>query len=378
MNAQGEILLVASAAALVVGLLGLGAGYLLRHRSLRWQLGLVALVAVLTVLGGVLAVSQRMLLSDHDLEVVTLVTLVGAVVALVVAFCLGAAIVRWSAGLQAGVRGVADGTTYVAESRGPAEFRALSAEVHQMQERLAQSREREMRLESARRELVSWVSHDLRTPLAGLRAMSEALDDDMAPDPARYRHQMRSEVDRMSRMVDDLFELSRIHAGVLPMAPEALSLGDLVSEAIAGAEPVARERGVSVGGSVEPGLVVVADPGGIARVLSNLVTNALRHTPAGGEVEILAHTIGDRVELSVTDGCGGIAADDLSRVFDVAWKGNTARTPDARDVHGGQAGLGLAIVKGIVEAHFGEVHVDNVTGPTQQPSGCRFLVRLPA
>ncbi len=253
MNDKVEILVVAAMSATAVGALGLGAGYLLRRRSLLWQLGLVAVVAVVAVLAGVLAVSQRMLISEHDLGVVTLVTVAAAVIACVVALALGVALVRFSAGLRAGVRRVGEGSTFTATPRGPAEFRALAGELDEMQTRLAESRAREQRVETARRELVSWVSHDLRTPLAGLRAMTEALEDGVAPDPQRYHRQVRTEVDRMSRMVDDLFELSRIHAGVLPHEPTPLSLDDLVSEAIAAAEPVARRQGVHLGGRVEPG-----------------------------------------------------------------------------------------------------------------------------
>jgi len=249
-----------------------------------------------------------------------------------------------------------------------------------MQTRLTESRARELRVESARRELVSWVSHDLRTPLAGLRAMTEALEDGVAPDPERYHRQIRAEVDRMSRMVGDLFELSRIQAGVLPHAPEPLALDDLVSEAIAAAEPVARAKGVRLGGRVEAGLVVRVDPSGLTRVLSNLVTNAVRHTPRGGSVEIVGQASGDHVELSVTDGCGGIDDHDLSRVFDIAWTGSSARTPRDDEYGGGRAGLGLAIVKGIVEAHEGEVSVHNLRDGSDgafPDGGCRFLVRLP-
>ncbi len=112
--------------------------------------------------------------------------------------------------------------------------------------------------------------------------MTEALEDGIAADPARYRHQIRADVDRMTRMVDDLFELSRIHAGVLELASELLPLGDLVSEALASAEPVARARGVRLGGNVEPGVLVLADPGGLSRVLANLLSNAVRHTPGRG------------------------------------------------------------------------------------------------
>jgi signal transduction histidine kinase len=375
---QAQIVMVASACALGVGVVGLGAGWLLRHRSVRWQLGLVAVVAVLAVLAGVLAVAQLMFISDHDFQVVTLVASSAAVVALLVALALGGAIAGWSQSLREDVRRVGDGTPYVAPRRGPSEFQALSDELALAQRRLEEARVREARLEESRRELVSWVSHDLRTPLAGMRAMTEALEDGLAPDPARYHQQIRAEVDRMVRMVDDLFELSRIHAGVLRLTPEPVMLGDLVSEAIAGADPVARARSVRLGGSVEDGIEVTADAASMSRVVSNLIMNAIRHTPSDGVVEIHGRAVPGGVELSVTDGCGGLSAEDMERVFDVAWQGSAARTPDPdadQPQAGRGAGLGLAIVKGIVEAHRGLVRVENVDSPS--PTGCRFLVQLP-
>jgi signal transduction histidine kinase len=372
------IVVVAAAAATVVGIAGVGVGYLMRNRSLRWQMALVVVVAVGCVLAGVMAIAQQMFISDHDLHVVTLVTGTAALIAVVVSLLLSAALSKFSAALQADVQrvgatdviGLPGGPTSL--RGGPSEFRALSAELERMRQRLAESREREELVENSRRELVSWVSHDLRTPLAGLRAMAEALEDGVAPDPARYHAQIRDDVDRMSRMVDDLFELSRIHAGVLPMSPEEMPLDDLVSEAIAAAEPVARSKGVRLGGRVQPGLVVRVDPAGLTRVLSNLVANAVRHTPAGGVVEIIAAAGEGAVELSVTDACGGIADADLARVFDIAWTGSKARTPEQSAPGGARAGLGLAIVKGIVEAHRGEVSVVNL-----DTAGCRFVVRLP-
>jgi signal transduction histidine kinase len=236
-----------------------------------------------------------------------------------------------------------------------------------------QARERERQVEASRRELVAWVSHDLRTPLAGLRAMTEALEDGLADDPARYHAQMRAEVDRMVRMVDDLFELSRIHAGVMRLSPQPCALGDVVSEALAGADSVARARGVRLGGQVEQDVLVTADPAGLSRVVSNLLMNAIRHTPADGVVEVSARAVPDGVELSVIDACGGMSEEDIPRVFDVGWQGSSARTPEHLDTTGGAgAGLGLAIVKGIVEAHLGQVAVTN------HDPGCRFLVTLPA
>ncbi len=378
MSDTAEIWFISALSGLGVGALGLAAGWLLRHRTLRWQLALVAVVTVLTVIVGIRAVAQRMLLSRHDLAVTTIVTTAAGLVSMVVALVLAAALVRWSRTLRDDVRRVGDGDAVVAGRRGPAEFRELATELTAAHEKLAESRDRERRLEDSRRELVSWVSHDLRTPLAGIRVMTEALEDGIATDPPRYHRQIRGEVERMVRMVDDLFELSRIHAGVLNLVPEEVLVGDLVSEAIAAADPVARARQVRLGGEVDRGLLVAADPAGLSRVLGNLIANGIRHTPADGSVHVAARAVPGAVELTVTDGCGGIPDDARGRVFDVAYRGTQARTPDAPDeidVHTARAGLGLAIVKGIVEAHDGAVAVENVAGPAP---GCRFLVRLPA
>lgn len=355
-----------------VGLVGGLVLWLGRRASLRWLTVGVATTAVLAVVAGTVATSRAMFLSGHDLGVITLVAGVAGVVALVFALAVGSALARWSRQLQDEARRFGESGSFVSEPSGPAEFTALSEELRRTSERLAESRDRELTLEQSRRELVSWVSHDLRTPLAGLRAMTEALEDGLVDDPSRYHAQMRSEVDRMVRMVDDLFELSRIHAGVLRISPEPVALGDVVSEALAGADSVARARGVRLGGQVEEGVLVTADPAGLSRVVSNLLMNAIRHTPADGVVEVRGRATPDGVELSVTDACGGMKADEIGRVFDVGWQGTSARTPDHGDATGGAgAGLGLAIVKGIVEAHLGQVAVAN-----HEP-GCRFLVTLP-
>ncbi|WP_298507542.1 HAMP domain-containing sensor histidine kinase [uncultured Nocardioides sp.] len=370
---QLQIVLVATLCALAVGAVGLGVAWAIRHASFFWQLVLVVGVAIGSVLAGVVAIARMMFISGHDRGVVTWVVSISAVVALLVAAALGVAMARWSEALRQDASRLGTQGTFASSPRGPSELQALSAELARTSERLTESRLREARLEASRRELVSWVSHDLRTPLAGMRAMTEALEDGLADDPGRYHRQIRTEVDRMVRMVDDLFELSRLNAGVLTMSPETVDLGDVVSEAIAGADPVARARAVRLGGSVEDGLAVTADAVGLSRVVTNLVMNAIRHTPADGTVQVLGRAVGDGVELSVSDQCGGIPEDDMDRVFDLAWRGGPARTPDRSEELAGAsgAGLGLAIVKGIVEAHRGDVTVENV-GP-----GCVFSIRLP-
>jgi signal transduction histidine kinase len=234
---------------------------------------------------------------------------------------------------------------------------------------LAQTEERARadQAEQTRRDLVAWVSHDLRTPLAGMRAMAEALEDGVAEDPARYHRQMRTEVDRLSGMVDDLFQLSRIHAGSLQLAREQIAMQDVVGDVLAGVEPLAAARGVHLSADAES-VPVHADAHELGRALGNLVANAVRHTPDDGTVQVSAvRQTDDWVVVSVTDMCGGIPADEITRVFDVGWRGSPARTPGSD----GGAGLGLSIVRGIVEAHDGVVTVTNVDG------GCCFEVRLP-
>jgi signal transduction histidine kinase len=358
-----------------VGVLGLAVAYAARHRSFRWQIGVVGVTAVLAVVAGVVGTARAMFLSNHDLSVVLWVVVVAGVVAIAVSAIVGMAFSMWSRSIRDDAKRFGDSGHFEARSRGPAELQQISDELAMTAERLRESRAREQRLEESRRELVSWVSHDLRSPLAALRAMTEALEDGLADDPSRYHRQIRAEVDRMVRMVDDLFELSRIHAGVLALNLQPVALGDVVSEALAGADPVARAGGVRLGGRVDDGLFVTADPAELSRVVSNLLMNAIRHTPADGVVEVTGRAVDDGIELSVTDGCGGLSSEDMARVFDVAWQGSAARTPAADDprtpVAGRGAGLGLAIVKGIVEAHRGRVAVAN------HDPGCRFVVTLP-
>ncbi|MFD8381549.1 sensor histidine kinase [Streptomyces sp. NPDC059679] len=361
------IALLAFLGAGAAGLLGACVLRLVRRRSLIAHLAVVAAVAVAAMLAGTLAVAWAMFLSAHDLTVVTTVVAMAAVVSLATALLLGRWVVARSRALAVAARSFGDGGDFTSpEGPATAELDALSRELRATSAKLAESRDRERALESSRRELVAWISHDLRTPLAGLRAMSEALEDGVAADPDRYLRQIRTEVERLNDMVGDLFELSRIHAGALALTPSRTSLYDLVGDALAGADPLAREHGVRlVGDHVQP-VPVEVDGKEMSRVLGNLLVNAIRRTPADGTVAVAAERSADGVVVSVTDGCGGIPEEDLPRVFDTGWRGTYARTPPAG------AGLGLAIVRGIVEAHHGRATVRNVSG------GCRFEVTLPA
>jgi signal transduction histidine kinase len=326
--------LIALGGSLAVALPGALLLWRLRRRSVTVVVGVLLAVAVLAVLAGVLGSARAMFISYHDLEVLVVVVVVAGAVSLVVGLWLG---------------------------------RRLAAEAMWA----TQLRARERQLEASRRELVAWVSHDLRTPLAGLRAMAEALEDRVVDDPATvadYHRRIRAEADGMAELVDDLFELSRINAGALRLSLAAVSLGDVVSDAVASAAPIAAARGVSLVAANGVWPTVRGSERELSRIVANLLRNAIRHTPSDRTVSVTGgwDASADAGWLAVTDTCGGIPEADLSRVFDVAFRGETARTP------GGGAGLGLAIVRGLVQAHRGQVSVANVTG------GCRFMVRLPA
>ncbi|MGW3989932.1 sensor histidine kinase [Streptomyces sp. NPDC004830] len=361
------IVLYATIGAVGAGVLGTVVLRLLRHRSLTVSLAVVAGVTVVAMLAGTMLVAWAMLLSDHDLWVVTTVCSIAAVVSLIVALVLGRSVVRGSRALARATRTLGEEGVFTPPAAAPtAELAELGRELAETSARLRASRERERALEESRRELVAWISHDLRTPLAGLQAMTEALEDGMVADPHVYHARMRAEVGRLSEMVGDLFELSRIQAGVLTLSTTRMSVYDLVDDALAGAGALAEEHGVRlVGDGVEP-VPVEVDGHEMTRVLTNLLVNAIHRTPADGTVAVSARRESGDVVLAVTDACGGIPAEDLPRVFDTGWRGTDARTPPAG------AGLGLAIVRGIVEAHRGRAAVHNV------PGGCRFEVRLPA
>lgn len=361
-----SVVLTALGAALPVGVLGFIVLRLLRKRSVALQLAVVALATVLVTVAGIVAITLRMFFNEHDRNVAITVVVVQGLVGLVVSLFLGR---RVASANRALIQAVRKETFAVPSVALPAELGELARELEAAYARLAEAHSREQALESSRRELVAWVSHDLRTPLAGLRAMAEALEDGVVDDPEtmhRYHGRIRVEVDRLAEMVDDLFELSRIHAGTLRLSRQRVGLDDLVAEVVAGAEPLARAKGIKVHGEAARGLPLEVDATELGRALRNLVVNAIRHTPSDGAIDIRGEVRDGLARVSVEDACGGIPADDLPRVFDVAFRGESARTPGE-----GGAGLGLAITRGIVEAHHGEIDVAN-TGP-----GCCFTITLP-
>ena len=215
-----------------------------------------------------------------------------------------------------------------------------------------QSMEERMRrqVEEARRGLVAAASHDLRTPLASLRLLVEAIDDGVAgEDRDRYLGEIRTHVAVLSDLIDDLFELSRIEAGDISWTMRQVELGDLIGDTVAAFRTSAEERGIHLAAELPTEKVLAeADAEKVQRVLFNLIQNAIRHTPADGSVTVRARSAAGGVEVEVADNGEGIPAADGERIFEAFYRGDAARGEDG-------AGLGLAISRAIVEAHGGKI-----------------------
>jgi signal transduction histidine kinase len=359
----GTALVGCTAGALVLGAL--------RRRSLSVQIAATTVVVLVPVAVGAWVAAQAMFLSDHDLTTLAVILVAAGTVGVLAALVVGRRIGRASGSLIEVARRLGDDDAVLDAPSEPVpeELQRLYDELVMAATRLADARDRERALDRSRRELIAWVSHDLRTPLAAIRAVAEALEDGVVNDPAtvaRYHGIVRAESDRLADLVDDLFELSRTQAGVLQLEFARVSLGDLVSDALAGADPVAAAKGVHLRGSVRgPVPDVEASPPEVLRALRNVLENAIRHTPNDGTVVVEAGTRDGHGYVEVRDSGGGIAPVDLPRVFDVAFSGDSARTP------GSGAGLGLAIARGLVEAHHGELSVRN------EDDGACFTMRIP-
>ena len=381
-----RIFLVAFLCSAATGVLGVSALWLGRRRSLRVRLTIIVATTLASVLTGMIAISAAMYLSEHDLYVFLTVAFASLLSTIVVTWFLARGITREHEDLRALTAEVGDGRRLgdLGDPKDVSETALLRAELVATSRRLADSRDEVAALDRSRRELVAWIAHDLRTPMAGLKAMSEALEDGMVEDRQRYYVKIRVQVDRLSRMVDDLFALSRIQSGALELESIELSLYDLVSDAVAELRPMAASKDVAVHARGLSDVIVAGDPRELTRVIENLLMNALQHTPANTEVVLeTGRNAQGQAVLTVTDDGGGIPSEALTEVFTTGWRGSPARTPGDDTITGdptvdgggaltGNAGLGLAIVRGIVEAHAGTV------GVTNTEAGARFEVCLPA
>ncbi len=345
-----------------------------RLGGVRAQLVGAGLIGSLLLLGMMLAGAQAMFISGHDFVIVLTMLLFAAVLS--VGFSLLCA-----APMANRIERVRHGTSLLAEGKlqtkipveGHDEISGLATDFNRMASALDEAKEHEKASEQSRRDLIASVSHDLRTPLASTRALIEAVADGIATDPdteARYLQSARGELAHLSRLVDDLFELARIDAGVLKLTLEEASLRDLASDTLSSFQAQAKQQGVRLVGEVEREVdPVLANPPKLQRVLHNLISNALHHTPTDGTILLRAVPQQDKVQIEVSDTGEGIASEDLPHVFERSFRGEESRTRPEQNAAG--AGLGLAIARGLIEAHGGEIHAYSQPG-----KGSRFRFTL--
>jgi signal transduction histidine kinase len=326
--------------------------------TVRLQLAGLAVLAVLLPLGVVLVSGWVMFHMGDDVKILAVVTasaLTAVIAALVVARSIADAIDGVRDASVSLARGDLDAR---APAGGPAEVAELASSFNEMGENLK-------RLFDSRKELVAWASHDLRTPLANMQAMLEALEDGLG-DAAEYVPALREQVAALSQLVDDLFELARIDADALTLELHQLPLAPVVSSSLRGVEAEARSRHVRLGADVDAGVTARFAPDKVERVLMNLLTNALRHTPNDGAVAVRVEPLPGEVRVAVEDTGEGLDGEARARMFERFWRGDGSRTSPG-------AGLGLAISRGLVEAHGGRIWAEEREG-----GGARVCFTLPA
>ncbi len=354
------IAMAGSAALVAVATLAVGLvfAYLLRLLpTMRLQLAGLAFLAVLLPLGAVLASGWVMFHMGEDVKILA-ITAASALTAVVAALVLTRSIVGSIERVRDASVELAHGDLTVrVPEHGPAEVAELASSFNEMGDNLR-------RLFDTRRELVAWASHDLRTPLANMQAMLEALEDDLG-EPEEYVPVLREQVRVLSVLVDDLFELARIDAGALTLEMLRLPVAPVVSSSLRSIEAEARSRHVRLDADVDEEITARFAPDKLERVLMNLLANALRHTPSDGAVAVRVEPRPDEVRVAVEDTGEGLDAEARERMFERFWRGDQSRSSRG-------AGLGLAIARGLVEAHGGRIWAENREG-----GGARVCFTLP-
>jgi signal transduction histidine kinase len=351
--------------ALVVSLSTLLAGLVLALAlrllpTVRLQLAGLALLAVGLPLATVILGGLVMFHMHADVKILAIAA-ASASTALAAALLVATGIGRRIGGLAAAAEELSAGElTARAPTNAPRELAHLGEAFNAMATNLEA-------LFEARRQLVAWASHDLRTPVASIQAMLEATEDGLA-SIEEYLPALREQTRILAVLIDDLFELARIDAGVLTLELREAQLPALVSHCVSGLKAEARARQIRLESQLEDPLPEVrCAPHHVQRVLLNLLTNALRHTPSDGSVLVSARRRAEELEVSVEDTGAGLSPEAEQRMFELFWRADGSR---AR-VSGG-AGLGLAIAQGLVEAQGGRIWAEN-----RPAGGARFAFTLP-
>jgi signal transduction histidine kinase len=360
-------------ASALVGYAAYRFGWVNRSPTLRWTLLGGYILASLLTFFNVWFSAQLMFASQHDLLLAIVLLVFAGGIAMILGYFLSSTVTERVNLLKGVAQKLAQGDlqTRVPVS-GRDEVSALATTFNQMAEQLQAADQKQRELESLRRDLIAWVSHDLQTPLTSMRAILEALSDGVVEEPemvSRYLLTAQREVMSLSALIDDLFHMSQLDAGGFPLHRAPSSLIDLVSDTIESFSQLAKQQEITLEGQVESDVdPVFMDTQAIGRVFNNLISNALRHTPGRGRVSVWVRRAASGVEVTVSDTGEGIRAQDIPHIFERFYRGDASRSRN----RGTGAGLGLAIARGIVRAHGGDIQVQSEPG-----KGTQFTFHLP-
>lgn len=375
MSELGLMALFLGITALVSALAGYAAyrlGWINLSPTLRWTLlGGYALASILTFFN-VWFSAQLMFASTHDLLLAIVLLVFAGGMAMMLGYFLSSTVTERIQLLQGAAERLAKGDL---KTRVPVDGRdevaALATTFNQMAEQLQAADQKQRELETMRRDLIAWVSHDLQTPLTSMRAILEALSDGVVDDPEmvnRYLHTAQRDVRSLSSLIDDLFQMAQLDAGGFPLDRAPASINDLVSDTLESFSELAYRESITLEGKVESDVdPVTMDTQAIGRALNNLISNALRHTSAGGKIHVSARRTGEGMEVIVSDTGEGIRDEDIPHIFERFYRSEKSRNRGT-----GGAGLGLAITRGIVRAHGGDIRVESESG-----KGTRFIFHIP-
>lgn len=371
--AMGAFLGVTALISIAIGLVASRLGWMRRSPTLVWTLMAGYLLAMALTFLNVLVTARLMFISRHDLLLSTVLLVFASIIAVSLGYLLTGGVTSSVATLRRAANDVATGDLDVdVPVEGSDEVADLAASFNEMTSKLREAEQTRHEVESARTHLLTAVGHDLRTPLSSVRVIVEALSDGVVDDPqtvARYLHTAQNDLSALSHLVDDLFTLANLESRGVELDRQANSLSDVVSDVLESFALRARQAEVTLRGEPGPSTQVADfDARYVERALANLVENALRHTPPGGEVVLRTEVVRGGVCVRVSDTGPGIAENDVPRVFERFYRGESSRSRAS-----GGSGLGLAIVKGIAEAHGGSVGVETAEG-----RGTTFSFVLPA
>lgn len=342
--------------------------------SLRWTLVVIILITVVLIFANVYFTLQLMYISQHDMMLTTALLVFAGILAFISAMLIASSMIERIHHINHASEKLAHGELHTrVDVRGNDELAQLAQMFNYMAGMLEETHHQQRQLEQSRRDLIAWASHDLRTPLAAIRAMNEAMLDGVVQDAdttRRYRQQIHQELQHLSHLIDDLFDMAQLDAGHLTLNRKPTALSHLITTAVTSLSARAQQKNITIQSRIPNDLPLLnIAPDKIQRVLSNLLDNAIHHTPTGGTVSLFVTHQKNSVSVTVHNTGSVISADDLPRIFEAFYRGERSRSKDSSGYRG--TGLGLAIARGFIEAHGGTIQV-----MSDETAGTSFIFNL--